>query len=110
MRTRIRGGLTLVEVILATAILTVVATTVLYFARQPGDRVKQNVCDLHIKHLQLVSEQYWADYGTPPSSSMNELSNPRYLGTVPPVCPVDGRAYAFDAASGIVVPHVHVFP
>ena len=104
------SGVTLLEVILATIILTVVATTILQFSRQPGDQVKQHVCDLNIERLQLVAQQYRVDYGQFPSSAMTELVGVRYLGEALPLCPVDGQLYRLNPATGKVAQHGHTAP
>ncbi len=106
----LRSGVTLIEVIMATALLTVIATTVLYYSRQPGDRVKQHACDLHAERLEVNCQQYRLDYGVFPSSSMTELGSVRYLGESLPVCPVDGRAYIFESSTGKVIRHSHPAP
>ncbi|MEZ6136222.1 MAG: prepilin-type N-terminal cleavage/methylation domain-containing protein [Pirellulaceae bacterium] len=100
-----RPGFSLVEVMLALVILTVVAVSVLKYTRQPGERVKQQACDLQIGQLQVLVEQYRADYRRLPSRDMQELSAHRYLGETLPVCPVDGRAFELNLANGQIVAH-----
>jgi type II secretory pathway pseudopilin PulG len=109
-RLKLRLALTLIEVILAMALLTVIATTVLYFSRQPGEQVKLHTCDLHAKRLQVVAEQYRLDYGRWPTSSMTELSAVRYLGELLPTCPIDGQVYQLNQVTGEIMPHVHLAP
>jgi prepilin-type N-terminal cleavage/methylation domain-containing protein len=103
-------ALTLIEVILAMALLTVIATTVLYFSRQPSEQVKHHTCELHAKRLQVVAAQYRVEYGQWPSSTMIELTVARYLGEPLPVCPLDGQAYRLNRVTGEIVPHTHVVP
>lgn len=103
-------ALTLIEVIFAMALLTVIATTVLYFSRQPGEKVKHHSCELQAKRLQVVAAQYRMDYGQWPSSTMPELTVARYLGEPLPVCPVDGQAYRLDRVTGNIMSHTHVAP
>jgi len=109
-RSKLRLALTLIEIILAMALLTVIATTVLYFSRQPGEKVKLHTCDLHAQRLEVVAQQYRLDYGRWPSSTMTELSPVRYLGEALPTCPVDGQVYRLNQSTGEIVPHVHAVP
>ena len=88
-----RNGLSLVEVMLASIVLAVVAVTVLNFTRLPGERVKQQACELRVEQLRVLSQQYLNDYGRYPSRRMRELAAERYVGDDIPVCPVDGRPY-----------------
>ncbi len=107
---KLRRALTLIEVIMAMALLTVIATSVLYFSRQPGEQVKLHTCELHARRLQVVAQQYRMDYGQWPSSSLTELSAARYLGESLPSCPVDGQVYRLNQATGEIISHVHVAP
>lgn len=103
----LRRGLTLLEILLATIVLTVLATVVMAYVRQPSERVKRASCDLRIQQLELHSRQYVSDHGRHPSSNLRELSDARYLGEPLPVCPVDGRAYRLDRRSGTIISHAH---
>jgi prepilin-type N-terminal cleavage/methylation domain-containing protein len=104
-RTRYRRGLTLLEIMLATVILTVVAVTMLQFTRYPGQRVKQSACDLRVEQLQVLCQQFYADTGRWPSSDLREIVGARYLGSPLPVCPVDGRSYRLNTATGRLSSH-----
>lgn len=104
-----RQGMSLIEIMLATVILSVAAVAVMYYVRQPTDRVKVAACDVRIEQLQVLSRQYQKDFGRVPNSNPRELTGDRYLGQPLPVCPVDGRAYRLDR-SGAVVPHNHILP
>jgi len=109
-RFKTHRALTLIEVIMAMALLTVIATTVLYFSRQPGEQVKLHTCDLLARRLQVVAQHFRLDYGRWPSSSMTELIEVRYLGEALPVCPVDGQPYRLDPVTGEITPHIHFAP
>lgn len=102
-----RVGLTLVEIILAMTILTVVFVAVTAYVRQPAERVKTEACNLRIEQLELISAQYFAEHGTWPSADMRELAGPRYLGESLPLCPVDQRPFQWDPISRTVVAHNH---
>ena len=102
-----RSAMTLVEIVLVSVLLTAIAVTILAFTRQPGERVKSSACDLNAGRLQVLVEQYRLDYGRLPSSNLNELLQPRYLGEPLPVCPVDGRVYNLNPQTGEIIPHVH---
>lgn len=104
-----RSGMSLMEIILATVILAVVAAAVMYYVRQPGERVKTAACDVRIEQLQVLTRQYQNDFGRTPSADLRELTGDRYLGQSLPICPVDGRAYRIDR-TGSVMPHNHILP
>ena len=102
-----RHGLTLLEIMLAMVILTVMVAIVATYITQPSGRVKREACNLRSQQLQLLARQYQADYGTLPRRDMRELSDTRYLGEAIPSCPVDNRSYALDRRSGQVIAHNH---
>lgn len=102
-----RNGLTLLEVVLAMVILTVVTLAVAGFVRQPSERVQSSACNLRVRQLNVHIKQYRSDYQTLPSVDLRELADGRYLGEVLPVCPVDGRGYSLDRRVGAVVDHNH---
>ncbi len=101
------SGLTLLEVMLATVVLTVAAAVTMSYVRQPSDRVKREACNLRVQQLEVLARQYQADFARLPSSSLVELADPRYLGAQIPRCPYDDRAYRLDVRSGKIAPHNH---
>lgn len=102
-----RRGVSLIEVVLATVLLAVVAVAVMRFSQQPNDRVKIQACDARIAELQLLSLQYQADYGQMPGTTLSELTAARYLGQPVSVCPVDGRRFVLNRSTGLIVGHGH---
>jgi prepilin-type N-terminal cleavage/methylation domain-containing protein len=102
-----RRGFSLVEVILATIVMAVIAVAVMNFSHQPNDRVKKQACDAKIAELQLHVLQYQADYGQLPSANMAELADIRYLGQPLSNCPVDGSRFVLNRSTGLVVTHGH---
>lgn len=102
-----RRGLSLVEVVLATAILGVVAVTVVAYVHQPAERVKRESCNLRIQQLNVLAKQYMADHGRWPNRNLRELTDARYLGEPIPRCPVDNRPFVFNRRTGEVVDHAH---
>ncbi len=105
--TQRRSGLTLLEVMLAVVVLSVVAALTMAYVRQPSDRVKRESCNLRIQQLELLTRQFQADFARLPSSNLRELADVRYLGENPPICPFDGRSYVLDTRTGSIVAHEH---
>ena len=102
-----RSGVSLLEIILATVVLTVAAAIVMAYVRQPSERVKREACNLRVEQLQLLVRQHAADTGSLPARDLRQLTAERYLGSPLPVCPLDGRAYGLDTRGGQIVPHGH---
>jgi competence protein ComGC len=100
-------AMTLVEVVLVSVLLTVLAMAAVAYVRQPGERVKNNACSLQAARLQALVDQYRLDLNRLPSGDMQELRAPRYIGGPLPVCPLDGRSYSLDARTGQVISHSH---
>lgn len=104
---KMRKGLSLLEVIVATAILTVVTITLVHFLHQPAERVKQEAYELNLSQLDILAKQFYSDYGRWPSKDMRELKEARYLGGPIPVCPIDQKPFVFDRRVGQVATHRH---
>ncbi len=105
--TRARDGLTLIEVILATALLTALAIALLATTRQPSDRVKEQAYQLRVEQLEVLCQQYLADHGQWPSADLSELEAARYLGESLPVSPVDQQPFVLNRSTGEIEVHRH---
>ncbi len=99
-----RKAFSLIEVVLATIVLAIIGGIAAKYAVQPRQKVGANACELQRVELQLQAELYRRTHGRPVSGLMTELST---SGRSIPSCPVDGRSYQFNAATGKVIPHSH---
>ena len=101
---KFRNGFSLIEIVLALAILVVVTTATIAYVSQPRARISDQACQLGQSGLQLRVDEYLRINGRLPSTNLREL----VTGTSPlPVCPVDGQAYQLDRSTGLVRVHSH---
>lgn len=99
-----RKAFSLVEILLAVAVMVAVTTVTIKYVMQPRDRISNNACQLGRSELQLRVDEYFRTNGRFPSTNLRELAT----GTSPlPICPVDGQAFQLDVRTGLVGTHVH---
>jgi type II secretory pathway pseudopilin PulG len=93
--------MTLLEVMAALIIAATVAAISIGYLRPPSETGKQRSCDVTRQMLQNDAQRYLESSGRMPQTDLRELRDPRYSGSVLPVCPITGEAYRRDRA-GIV--------
>ncbi len=101
---KFRNAFSLIEMIVALAIVVVLTTATIAFVTQPRARISDQACQLGKSELQLRVDEYLRINGRLPSTNLRELvtrSSPL------PVCPVDGQPYQLDRTTGLVRTHMH---
>ena len=101
-----RGGLSLLELTACVAIAGVVAAVAVPRLAAPARAVRQDACDRLREAVDLQAARYRRDTGAWPAADLSGFAgDPAYFPAGPPACPHGGTPYAFDAATGRVVPY-----
>ncbi len=105
IRSRSRG-FTLLELIAAVIIASMLMVLSIRFMRPPAEAGSQRSCDLTRQLLQNDADRFLETVGRSPSRDLRELRSDDYSGVVLPTCPVTGEPYSIDN-SGVVVCPTH---
>ena len=97
-------GFTLMEIIAALVIASLVSVIGIQYLRPSGDSSKQRSCDLTREMLQNDVQRYFEIHGVMPAASLNELAAPEYSGLLLPTCPVTDQAYSLDRNDNVICP------
>lgn len=97
-------GFTLIEIIAALVIASLVSVIGIQYLRPSGDSSKQHSCDLTRELLQNDVQRYFDGNGVMPAANLNELASPEYSGIVLPTCPTTDRAYRLDRNGTVICP------
>ena len=101
-----RRGFSLLEIIVALTIVSMMMGTTLFYLQRSGGDAKQRVCDGVAGELELQAERYRSQSGLWPTK-VDDLKNTTFFPGGVPVCPVDGTSYVFEKSTGNVVRHSH---
>lgn len=99
-----QAGFSLLEVMAALVIASIVAVIGIQHLRPSGVSSKQKSCDLTRELLQNDVQRYWEFSGALPSADLNELASPQYSGPVLPTCPTTDQAYRLDRTDTVICP------
>ncbi|MFH5805322.1 type II secretion system protein [Alienimonas sp. DA493] len=102
---RPRGGLSLLELIAALTLLGVLAAVVVPRLGVAARHVDVESCERCRETIDVHAALHRRNVGAWPQADLSDLAASLPEGL--PVCPVDGTAYTFDAATGRTVPHGH---
>lgn len=101
---KLRYAFSILEIIVALAIVVVLTTATIAFVTQPRARISDQACQLGKSELQLRVDEYSRINGRLPSANLRELAT---RSSPLPVCPVDSQPYQLDRATGLIQAHVH---
>ena len=99
-----RQGLTLIEILAALMIASLVAVLGVRHTLPVGESAKQHTCDLTRQILQNDASLYQQTTGNSPSGDLRELENAQYSGVVLPVCPITGEQYSLERNGTVTCP------
>jgi prepilin-type N-terminal cleavage/methylation domain-containing protein len=99
-----RRGFSLLELIAAICIATVVAMMGIHHLRPAGDSGKQHSCDLTRQLLQNDVQRYLEMTGNLPRADMIELISPQFAGPQLPVCPATKQSYTMSRDGTVSCP------
>jgi competence protein ComGC len=99
-----RLGFTLMEIMAALVIASLVAVIGIQYLRPSGEASKQKSCNLTREMLQNDTQRYSEVTGAMPAADLNELVSPQYSGLVLPTCPVTNEAYRLDRTGMVICP------
>jgi prepilin-type N-terminal cleavage/methylation domain-containing protein len=101
-------GFTLLEILIAVAIVGILAAIVLARLSLTGLETKKKMCAQYIAQINVQVERWYFDKGEWPQSDLSDIaSDPNYFPEGFPTCPVDGSSYQLDDASKRVAAHSH---
>ena len=102
-----RFGMSLIEVILATAIAAGLAVILLRYLSAPSDRVLFQASELQRRELDILIVDYEVRHGHLPSRDLRELAATGAIERQLLQCPVDNLPFELDPRTGRVRPHAH---
>lgn len=106
MRSKLRSGFSLIEVLAAVMIAAGLAAIAVSQLRRPGDLAHGQACELCRETLQNEVGRFTNENGRPPSNNLRELTSPGFWNGPLPACPSTGRPFTLDR-TGIVDCPVH---
>ncbi|MFG0289776.1 MAG: type II secretion system protein [Rhodopirellula sp. JB044] len=86
-----RRGMSLLEVIAAVIVASMIAITGLMFVRTQGQTSAERTCMGHSCRLQQDAELYQRETGKSPDSKLEAIRNGDYSGNRLPQCPMHGN-------------------
>ncbi|MCM2373302.1 type IV pilus modification PilV family protein [Aporhodopirellula aestuarii] len=88
----LRTGMSLLEVLAAVILSSMVAMTGLMFVRDHGQTSTERACLGHRARLQQDAELYARETGRAPDAKLEAIRDPNYSGSVLPQCPLHDAA------------------
>jgi type II secretory pathway pseudopilin PulG len=108
LRSHIRPGLTLLQLVAAITILLILAIIVLPRFGTAAADAKSRACEANRRNIEVQARLWYRTKGTWPATNLSDLgANVSFLPEGLPVCPVDGSAYSLDATTHRVTGHAH---
>ena len=101
-----RRGLSLLELTAALVLSAVVVAVALPRLTGAGGATRAAACDRLRGAIDLHAARHRRHTGAWPAADLSDLPAAAFPDG-PPVCPVDGRAYTLDPATGETVSHAH---
>ncbi|TWT53928.1 hypothetical protein Pla22_15620 [Rubripirellula amarantea] len=98
------SAFTLIEVIAAVILVSVVAMLGIQHVRTAGESGQARGCELNRRTLQLEVERYELLNRSLPSRDLRELKSADYWNGDLPTCPVTGQAMTIDRDGNVVCP------
>ncbi|HBE72081.1 MAG TPA: pilus assembly protein PilE [Planctomycetaceae bacterium] len=99
-KTKRRGGFSLLELLAVVTILGVIAAVVVPRISTSKAGAQAEVNKQNIAEINSAVERWYFDNGTWPKDDLTDIgTNPNYFPDGLPKNPVDGSAYALDAAT-----------
>ena len=89
-----RGGLTLLEIVLAVTISAVFAVATLVLFRRPGDHAMEQVCTAQREMIREAVLEYRRDLERLPTIRRGDLTTAGYWTGDLPTCPTRGQSYS----------------
>ncbi len=100
----LRRGFSLLELLAVITLMGIVAVLTMPRLGVQSQRTKATGCDVQRGNIDVQAQLWFRNRGSWPSSDLKQIgSNSLYFPDGLPVCPVDGTAYRFDAATGQVI-------
>ena len=89
---RHRGGMSLLEVLAAVILSSMIAMTGLMFVRSHGRTAGDRSCEAHRARLQNDVELFMQETGEIPDKALESIRTVQYSGVVLPACPQHSAA------------------
>ncbi|QDS93057.1 hypothetical protein FF011L_18120 [Roseimaritima multifibrata] len=101
----LRPGFSLLEIILAIVISSMVAMMGLHYMRPTGAHSHDQACELTRQTVQFELGRYQGETGLLPRSDLRELNTATYFANGLPKCPAQGGAYQLKGAEVVCPLH-----
>ncbi len=101
-----RNAFSLLELLAVVVILGIIALVIIPRISFSSATAKKNACFQNKAEINTAVEKFNWDTGALPAD-ITDLDDDAYFPDGIPTCPVDGSAYALDAASKRVTGHAH---
>jgi type II secretory pathway pseudopilin PulG len=103
-----RVGLSLTELVAATALVGVLALVIVPRVVGHNDDAKRTACHANQAEIELQARLWRRNTGSYPAANLSDIgTDSSYFAEGLPICPVDGSAYTIDTTGGIVIGHTH---
>ena len=104
MPSKSTSGFSLLEIIAAVILVSVVALLGIQHVRTAGDTGQARACELNRRNVQLEVQRYQQLNRSLPSADLRELRAAEYWNGDLPICPATGRAMTIDRDGNVVCP------
>lgn len=102
-----KQAFSLLELLAVVTIIGIIAVVVVPRLGNSTYTSKIKMCHQYKGDINSAAEKYLFNEGKSPSKLSDLEANPDYFNDPIPRCPVDGKAYTFDASTGRVAGHSH---
>ena len=101
-------GFTLLELLIAVAIVGILAAIVLARLSLTGLETKKKMCAQYIAQINTQVERWYFEKSQWPQNDLSDIaSDSNFFPEGFPICPVDDSSYALDSDTHRVQPHSH---
>lgn len=103
-----RVGLTLLEIVAAVVIVSVLALVILPRLTSSNTSAKSRGCEANRRNIEVQARLWYRTKGSWPANNLSDIgANTTFFPSGVPTCPVDGSSYTLDPSTRKVSGHSH---
>lgn len=102
------SGLTLLEIVAAVVIVSVLALMILPRLTSNSSSAKSRGCETNRRNVEVQARLWYRTKGSWPANNLSDIgASTTFFPSGVPTCPVDGSTYTLDASTHRVSGHSH---